>query len=59
MQINGQGLEEIALFNTFLGLANYSRNDEQEKIQNEILSKLDYIIKRLDERNVSEPKEHI
>lgn len=57
MQINN--LEEIALFNTFLGLSNYSRNAEQERIQNEILSKLDYIIKRLDKENVSKPDGHI
>lgn len=59
MQISGKGLEEIALFNTFLGLTNYSRNEEQERTQQEILRKLDYIIKKLDEKNVSKPNEHI
>lgn len=47
----------LALFNTMIGLNNVERNTEQENIQKEILSKLDCIINRLDNMNVS--NEHI
>ena len=40
-------LDRLALFSVFLGLTNFSKNEEQVKTQKEIIEKLDYIIERL------------